>query len=79
MDRNTLLRHIQMCEFILTEVTLYLDTHKNDKEALAFFNKHKEMLLKYKNEYTTKYGALTILDNNETWNWVDTKWPWELN
>lgn len=79
MTKQSLLKQIQMCDFIVLEAGLYLDTHKTDKEALAYFKKHRDMAEKYRMEYTTKYGPLKITDNDsdEKWKWVMTKWPWE--
>ena len=39
---NSLLRAIQMYDFYLYDLNLYLDTHPNDKNALAKFNEIKE-------------------------------------
>lgn len=79
-DKANLLKQIQMCDFVLNETALYLDTHKNDKEALKYFATHKEMVEKYRKEYTSKYGPLTQGDvtSDTTWTWVEGTWPWEV-
>ena len=40
MQGNNLLRAIQMYDFYLYELNLYLDTHPNDNQALALFKKY---------------------------------------
>ncbi|WMJ22950.1 spore coat protein CotJB [Paludicola sp. MB14-C6] len=78
-DKQSLLKHIQICDFTLFETALYLDTHKYDKEALAFYQKYKVMAEEARQEYINNYGPLTIADvnNDKVWDWVTTKWPWE--
>lgn len=80
MSKEKLLKQLQMCDFILFETALYLDTHKTDKEALAYYKKHQEMAEKYRLEYISKYGPLTINDSksDEKWEWVIGQWPWEF-
>ena len=36
MNRNQLLQWINEVSFAVTDISLYLDTHPDDKEALAF-------------------------------------------
>lgn len=78
-DREKLMRKIQVCDFTVFETALYLDTHKNDVEALAFYKKHLAHSKALRSEYSEKYGPLTIADNqnDKVWEWVTDKWPWE--
>lgn len=80
MTKEGLMKEIQICSLTTLETALYLDTHKTDKEALAYFNKHNKMLDDLKNEYVQKYGPLSIGDSTSetTWKWTDAPWPWEL-
>lgn len=79
-DRNKLLRQIQICDFALLEAGLYLDTHKNDKDAIAYFNKHRKEKEMLEQEYVEAFGPLMICQNrSETeWEWVKGAWPWEM-
>lgn len=79
MNKDALLKQLQMCDFIVFETALYLDTHKTDKEAIAYYNKHQEMAKKYRKEYTERFGMLKITDSksDDKWEWVTGKWPWE--
>ncbi len=78
-DREKLMRKIQMHDFMLFEVALYLDTHKTDQEALRFYQKHKSEAEQLTAEYVSMFGPLKLGDSrNETsWEWTDGPWPWE--
>lgn len=80
LNKEKLLKEIQICCFNINEVVLYLDTHKTDKEALAYFNKHNMMLKELKAEYAKNFGPLSVADNTSTtsWAWTDAPWPWEI-
>jgi len=79
-QRSQLLNQIQAHDFAIYETALYLDGHPNCKRALAFYNKEKELVSALKREYEQKFGPLTIYSNNsnDTWYWVDSPWPWEM-
>lgn len=80
MSKEQLLKQVQTHDFILYETALYLDTHKEDQNALAFYKKHKQYYQKYKDEYVDKYGPLELGDctgEEKCWEWVDSPWPWE--
>lgn len=79
-ERERLLRTIQVCEFALVELNLFLNTHPTDKNALANYSKFQELLMQAKKTYTEKYGPLMASDYNggPRWQWVDNPWPWEM-
>ena len=79
-EQKALISRITTCDFILTETALFLDTHPDCKEALAFYNKHLDMRKKAADEYTEKFGMLKHCDYNgqNTWQWTEGPWPWEL-
>ncbi len=79
MNGNNLMRAIQMYDFYLDELNLYLDTHPNDRQALAMFKKYNELRTAAYEAYVKKYGPVTV-DQSSTdshFNWVDSPWPWE--
>lgn len=77
--RQQLLHRVQVCSFVLVETGLFLDTHPDCAEALAFYQKHLEMKRQAEQEYIQKFGPLSATDYNggPTWQWVDDPWPWE--
>lgn len=78
-EQKTLLSRIAICDFVLTETALFLDTHPDCAEALAFYAKHLEMKKKAEEEYTRRFGMLKHCDyrDQDTWQWVEGPWPWE--
>lgn len=77
-ERQRLLRAIQAHDFVLTDLSLYLDTHPTCTHGLACYQAHKQMRDEAMAAYTEKYGPLTHEHVTGTWNWVCNPWPWEL-
>lgn len=78
MQGNNLLRAIQMYDFYLYELNLYLDTHPNDSQALALFKKYTTLKNAAYETYIEKYGPITAdQSSDDKFNWVDDPWPWE--
>ena len=79
MNGTNLMRAIQMYDFYLYELNLYLDTHPTDRKALDLFKKYTELKAEAYNAYANKYGPITAdqSSTNERFNWVDDPWPWE--
>ena len=63
----------QEAAFAAWELRLYLNTHPNDKKALALFRR----LWKETSEpnYATSFLDADACDTS--WDWVDSPWPWE--
>lgn len=80
MNKTEMMRKVQMLNFILIDVGLFLNTHPTDKAALSFFNKYNALYRSAKNEYEQTYGPLTIYGTNDTnsWSWIDEPWPWQM-
>lgn len=79
-DRQQLLRAVQVQEFFLTDLALYLDSHPDCSKGLACYQQHKAMHDEAAAAYMEKYGPLCMSDVNvcNGWNWVNSPWPWEL-
>lgn len=78
-DRERMMLQIQRCDFMLTELRLYLDTHGNCPNALKLYNKHLTAKKALMEEYSEKYGPLTpdMVNTNHGWTWTESPWPWE--
>lgn len=75
-----LYRTIQILEFTIDELNLFLDTHPDDNTALQYLAYYTKLLEKSRKDYATEYEPLAVRDalNQETsWKWVETPWPWE--
>lgn len=77
-DLHKLLAKISACEFAQIELTLFLDTHPNCKEAMKALNMHRANAIKLREEYECKYNYLSNPKAcGEHWKWIDDPWPWE--
>lgn len=78
-ERDILLKKIRAEDFALYETVLFLDAHPRDEKALAYYASRKEAAEKLRNEFTRKYGPLTVYDvcDKTCWRWIEGPWPWE--
>lgn len=69
---------LQVMAFAIQELALYLDTHRDDEEALALYQTYQQMYHKAKMEYTHECGPLTHhMPTEGPYRWLDDPWPWE--
>ncbi|MGM9929305.1 MAG: spore coat protein CotJB [Bacillus sp. (in: firmicutes)] len=76
-----LLEQLQAADFVLVELTLYLDTHPHDQNAIAQFNEFAEKRHKIRYEFESKYGPLQQYGNSFSdakWSWHSSPWPWQV-
>ncbi|MCL6457466.1 MAG: spore coat protein CotJB [Gorillibacterium sp.] len=77
----TLLQELQAIDFVLVELTLYLDTHPLDSAAIQQFNQcsvHRQEIAK---RYEAEYGPLLQFGHSfsrDPWDWVEAPWPWQV-
>lgn len=67
---------ISKLDFCIQEVTLFLDTHPNDQEAMKYYNEGMKRLLKMKETYLKNGGALTNRDGKNLKNYINEPFPW---
>lgn len=75
-----LMNEIYQYSFAVDDVLLYLDTHPEDQEALAYYQAMKDSRREAVKAYEAQYGPLTkdgIRDCADYWTWVNSPWPWE--
>lgn len=69
---------MQVLAFIIQELALYLDTHRDDQEALEMYQAYQRMYHKCMTEYTAKCGPMNHRTPTEgPYRWLDDPWPWE--
>jgi spore coat protein JB len=75
----TPMTELQALAFAVQELALYLDTHRDDRDALELYRSYQQMMERCKEEYQKKYGPLTHLHpcDSEDYTWLDDPWPWE--
>ncbi len=79
-EQQKLLNRLSAAQFAAWELHLFLDTHPNDKAAIAAYNTYYKRYLELYHEYISKYGNLQsgVNDNAEHWEWTDDPWPWNV-
>ena len=72
---------IQALHFVLTELGLYLDTHKQDIEAFRLFQQYSKLAQEGKRRYEATFGPLTQMSAaaQDSYVWLDSPWPWEYH
>lgn len=77
-----MLAKIQEMEFIAIELNLYLDTHPCDREALNDYNcaveNSRKLAQKYEAEYGPLYNFGLSINSEDSWQWINSPWPWEI-
>ena len=76
--KATPLTELQTMAFIIQELALYLDTHRDDREALEVYRAYQEMYHKAMMEYQKNCRPLNHHTPTEgDYAWLDDPWPWE--
>ena len=75
----TPMTELQALNFAIQELALYLDTHREDHEALELYRSYQEMYEKCRREFQKKHGPLNHgnRSDSECYDWLDDPWPWE--
>ena len=71
---------LQALLFVVTELGLYLDTHRDDAEAFQLFKQYTTMAREAKQRYEEMHGPLTQMSTGQdaAYRWLDDPWPWEF-
>ena len=71
---------LQALLFVVTELGLYLDTHRDDVEAFQLFKQYTTMAREAKQRYEEMHGPLTQMSAGQdaAYRWLDDPWPWEF-
>ncbi|MEX2104732.1 MAG: spore coat protein CotJB [Bacilli bacterium] len=76
-----LLQEIQAVDFVLVELTLYLDTHPCDQCAIQQFNENVAKAAELKHQFQCQFGPLYQYGNSYStypWTWSESPWPWQV-
>lgn len=74
----TPLTELQTLAFAIQELALYLDTHRDDTEALELYRKYQKMYKEGCSAYESMCGPLNHMSVSEgAYRWLDEPWPWE--
>ena len=75
----TPIHELQALHCAIQELALYLDTHRDDREALELYRNYQKMYVKCKEEYMNRRGPMNHLTPGQggEYRWLDDPWPWE--
>ena len=69
---------LQAMGFVIQELALYLDTHRDDREALEVYRNYQKMYHEAMAAYTRDYGPMNhTMPGHGEYRWLDDPWPWE--
>lgn len=75
----TPLTELQVLAFAINELGLYLDTHRDDAEALQMYRTYQKLYTEGKEKYEQEYGPLNHMSvAGDKYRWLDDPWPWEF-
>ncbi len=75
------LHELQSVDFVLVELTLYLDTHPEDSQAFAQFTQFQRRKQNLMQQFETTFGPLREYGNSPSlasWTWSRGPWPWQV-
>ena len=76
--KATPLSNLQTLALMLQELALYLDTHKDDRQALQMYQSYQKMYHECMMRYSEKCGPMNHRTPSEgEYRWLDDPWPWE--
>ena len=77
----TPMSELQALAFAVQELALYLDTHRDDREALELYRSYQQMYEKCRAEFMRRNGPLNHQNVSEAegFDWLDDPWPWEFH
>lgn len=80
-EQEKLLHDIGVLSFVVIELSLYLDTHPTDRNAMEYYNHYNRLANQARQEYSSKYTPLTLscaeTSTCNDWQWVLAPMPWE--
>ena len=75
----TPLTELQTMAFAIQELALYLDTHRDDREAFELYTTMQKMYHDAMMEYEKQCGPMTHFtpQSGSEYSWINDPWPWE--
>ena len=78
---NTPMTELQALQFAIQELALYLDTHREDRDALEVYRAYQQMYADCRRKLQPNQGPLShmTVDDCQEYRWLDDPWPWEYS
>ena len=76
----TPLSELQVLGFALQELALYLDTHREDRQALEMYRQYQQVYHDCMMQFAKTEGPLShgMPVDGDSYAWLDDPWPWEI-
>lgn len=80
-EKSTPLTELMALDFVLDELELYLDTHRDDAEAFATYQSMLALAKEGRQRYTAMYGPISQGDmlGAKKYTWLNNPWPWDMD
>lgn len=67
--------------FAIQELALYLDTHREDREALDLYRSYQELYRKGEAQYVKEFGPMNHMQpgSGDRYQWLEEPWPWDYS
>lgn len=77
----TPMSELQVLGFALHDLALYLDTHRDDKEALEVYRSYQKIYHDAMMRFNDQQMPINhgMPNNNENYDWLNDPWPWEYH
>lgn len=76
--QETPLVDLQVLAFALQELALYLDTHRDDTEALEMYRTYQKLYRDASTQYSENCAPMNhVTPVSGPYRWLDDPWPWE--
>ena len=79
-EQSKLLHEINILSFTIVELTLFLDTHPDNQEAMRHFDYYNRLKKDKYEEYNNMFGPLSLNQakgRTQEFQWTMQPWPWE--
>jgi len=76
---STPLNEMMAIDFVTDELELYLDTHKDDREAFAMYQTFLALKQEARERYVQRCGVISQSDmlGMDEYAWLNDPWPWD--
>lgn len=79
MNRDEMLKALTAMDFYAVDMALYLNTHPDDREALARYNTVVNEANALRRDYEAQFGPMYSYRSTSAspWQWKNDPWPWQ--
>lgn len=76
---DTPMHELQALAFAIQELALYLDTHREDREALELYRAYQDLYDKGARAFAKQFGPLNHSQETtgDKYQWLENPWPWD--